>query len=97
MADWHPILSAVEGPTGTWRMVDSQGRAYGHIEIRRVMNGTDVRYKTVYRGEVIGWATSLRVACERVHNAFVRGHGPGGGPIADWGGLRDAAEDRRMP
>lgn len=92
MADWHPILSAVEGPTGTWCMVDAQGREYGRIEIRRVMNGTDVRYRAVYRGDVIGWATSLRLACERVHGAFVRAHGPGGGPIADWGGLtRDAA------
>lgn len=94
MPDWHPILCAVEGPTGTWRMVDAQGRAYGHIEIRRIMNGTDVRYKTVYRGEVIGWATSLRVACERVHGAFVRAHGPGGGPIADWGGRGDEGAPR---
>ncbi|MEU1971133.1 hypothetical protein ABZ477_05745 [Microbacterium sp. NPDC019599] len=85
MVDWHPILSAVEGPTGTWRMLDEQGRVYGSVEIRRIMNGTDVRYKAVYRGEVIGWSTSLKLACERIHGAYVRAHGPGGGPIADWG------------
>ena len=26
MGDWHPILAAVEGPTGVWRMIDPQGR-----------------------------------------------------------------------
>ena len=85
MSDWHPILSAVEGPTGTWRLVDPQGRQYGTVEIRRVMNGTDVRYRAVFRGEVIGWSTSLRIACERIHSAYVSTHGPNGGPIADWG------------
>ena len=88
MADWHPILCAHEGPAGTWRMIDAQGRTYGSIEIRRVMDGAEVRYKAVYRDVVIGWATSLRVACERVHAAYVKDHGPGGGPIADWGGRR---------
>ena len=83
--DWHPIMAAVEGPTGVWRMVDAYGRDYGVVEIRRVMNGADARYKTSWRGEVIGWATTLREACERVHQAYLRAHGPGGAPMADWG------------
>ena len=62
-----------------------QGLVYGSIEIRRVMNGTDVRYRASFRGEVIGWSTSLKLACEKVHQAFLRSHGPGGGPAADWG------------
>jgi hypothetical protein len=82
---WHPILAAVEGPTGTWRMLDSLGRPYGTIEIRRVMNGTDTRYRVSFRGEVIGWATTLQLACEQIHRAFLRAHGPSGGPIAGWG------------
>jgi hypothetical protein len=87
---WHPLLEAVEGPTGSWRMLDSMGKQYGSIEIRRVMNGTDIRYRATFRGEVIGWSTSLRFACEEVHRAFLRSHGPRGGPIAAWGS-RDAA------
>ena len=85
MEKWHPILAAVEGPTGTWRMLDGLGKQYGTIEIRRVMNDTDTRYRVTFRDEVIGWATTLRLACEQVHAAFLRAHGPGGGPIAGWG------------
>nr|WP_169582825.1 hypothetical protein [Microbacterium thalassium] len=89
VADWHPILAAVEGPTGVWRMVAPDGREYGRIELRRVTNGARVRYKTVWRGEVLGWAATLREACWRLHGAYLAAHGPSGGPVADWGG-RDA-------
>ena len=85
MENWHPILAAVEEPTGSWRMLDGLGKQYGTIEIRRVRNDTDTRYRVTFRGEVIGWATTLRLACEQVHAAFLRAHGPGGGPIAGWG------------
>jgi len=85
--DWHPILAAVEGPTGTWRMIAPDGSQYGTIEIRRVMNGDDVRYRVVRRGEVLGWATTLREACQRVHRVYIDAHGPRGGAVADWGEL----------
>jgi hypothetical protein len=85
LEQWHPILAAVEGPTGTWRLVDGLDKPYGTIEIRRVMNGTDTRYRVMFRGDVIGWAMTLRIACEQAHAAFLRAHGPGGGPIAGWG------------
>lgn len=83
--DRHPIMPAAEGPTGVWRMVDAPGRDYGLLEICRVMNGADTRCKTTWRGEVIGWAITLREACERVHQAYLRAHGPGGAPMAGWG------------
>lgn len=83
--EWHPILAAVEGPTGVWRMVDAAGRDYGRVEIRRVMNGAEPRYKVSRYGDVIGWATSLREACAQVHQAYLRAHGPSGEPMADWG------------
>lgn len=86
MDKWHPIMAAIEGPTGVWIMADPQGREYGRIEIRRVMGGAETRYKAIWRGEVIGWATSLKTACERVHAAYIAAHGPGGRPMADWGG-----------
>lgn len=82
---WNPILAAVEGPTGTWRLVDPSGDEYGVVEIRRVRNGTDVRYKATHRGEILGWSTTLRLACEQIHRAYLRAHGPGGGAVADWG------------
>ncbi|WP_137843873.1 hypothetical protein [Microbacterium sp. 2FI] len=82
---WHPLLAAVEGPTGTWRLVDTLGMEYGSVEIRRVMNGTEVRYRASWGGEVLGWASTLREACERVHAAYLQAHGPGGAPVADWG------------
>ena len=44
MSEWHPVLAAVEGPTGIWRMVDPHGHEYGRVEIRRVMNGDQTDY-----------------------------------------------------
>lgn len=80
---WHPILAAVERQPGTWDMIDPEGRRYGRIEIRRVADG--IRYRAEYDGELLGWASSLRIACEKVHGAFLRAHGPQGGAIAHWG------------
>lgn len=87
MGEWHPILAAVEGPTGTWRMIDPHGHEYGRVEIRRVMNGQQVAYKAIHAGHVIGWSHTLRVACLKVHMAFLSSLRPGGGPAADWGEL----------
>ncbi|MBW9094655.1 hypothetical protein JNB62_13240 [Microbacterium jejuense] len=87
MADWHPIMAAVEGPTGVWRMVDPAGLEYGLVELRRVAGGAEVRYKAAFDGELLGWSTTLREACARVHYAFIAAHGPGGAPKADWGEL----------
>lgn len=81
---WHPLLAAQEGPTGTWTLVDGFDRVYGTIEIRRVSD-EDVRYRVSFRGEVIGWSSTLRLGCERVHAEFLRNHGPNSGPIASWG------------
>jgi hypothetical protein len=81
---WHPLLAAEEGPTGTWSFVDAFDRTYDTIELRRV-SATDLRYRVCFRGEVIGWSTTLRLACERLHAEFLRNHGPSGGPIASWG------------
>ena len=74
-AEWHPILAAMERQPGTWEMIDPDGRVYGRIQIRRVADG--IRYRTEHQGELLGWATSLRVACEKVHGTYIRAHGPG--------------------
>ena len=78
MSDWHPILAAVEARPGLWRMVDPSGREYGTIELVRVQDAGQqvLRYKAVRDAEIIGWATTLRRACEGVHQAYLRDHGP---------------------
>ena len=61
-------------------MADPQGREYGTIDLVRVPmpNGPgEGRYKVMYGGEILGWATTLRLACERLHATYVRSHGPG--------------------
>ena len=79
---WHPILAATEPEPGCWRLVDSMGREYGTVTIVRVDG--EVRYRAEFGGRLLGWGTTLRGACERVHQAFVRSHGPG-----DWPGYPD--------
>jgi hypothetical protein len=49
-------------------------REYGTITIVRV-DGL-VRFRAEFRGEVLGYGTTLRGACERVHAAFIAAHGP---------------------
>ena len=82
LSDWHPILSAVESPVGVWVMVDPDGHVYGRVEIRRTREG--VRYRCEHAGRE-AWADTLKEGCMLVHRAFLRGHGPQGGPIASWG------------
>ncbi|MFI8593712.1 hypothetical protein ACIGCK_04690 [Microbacterium sp. NPDC078428] len=71
---WHPILVAEERTPAVWTLVDGLARDYATIELRRTPDGP--RYRVEYRGELIGWAVSLRVACERAHRAFLSDHGP---------------------
>jgi hypothetical protein len=54
------------------------------------MNGAETRYKAMRRGDVIGWAKTLREACERVHQAYLQAHGPG--PFAGYPDLRAGAQ-----
>jgi hypothetical protein len=79
---WHPILAATEPEPGCWRLIDSVGREYGAVTIVRVDG--EVRYRAEFAGRLLGWGTTLRGACECVHQAFVRSHGP-----AEWAGYPD--------
>lgn len=60
-------------------MPDPLGKEYGRIELRRVDDG-ELRYKVTFGGEVIGWAGSLKYACERLNHHWIRAQGPQGGP-----------------
>lgn len=62
------MLMLTEREPGMWSMQSELDYApFGGIAIRRV--GDEVRYKVVLGSEVIGWATSLRVAAERLWRA----------------------------
>ena len=80
---WHPLLELQEPTPGRWELNDYIGRPYGTIEIRRTPGG--VRYRCEHQGDLIGWASTLRLAAERVHQTFLRTHGPQGGSISDHG------------
>ncbi|KJL37032.1 hypothetical protein RR49_01144 [Microbacterium ginsengisoli] len=85
MSEWHPILAAVETSPAVWELRAPDGKPYGRVELRRTVDGP--RYRCEHRGELLGWATTLRLGCERVHQAYVRGHGPAGGAVAAWPGM----------
>ncbi|MET0887798.1 MAG: hypothetical protein ABWX92_15260 [Mycetocola sp.] len=71
---WHPILAATEPEPGIWVLIDAQDHAYGRVAVVRVDGA--VRFRAEFRGELLGYGTTLRGACERVHYAFIRSHGP---------------------
>lgn len=80
---WHAIMAAQERDPGIWVMVDELGWEYGHIAILR-RHGA-VCYRTRFRTEdnqivLLGYATSLRSACEKVHQTFLASH-TSSGPI----------------
>jgi hypothetical protein len=80
---WHPVLVAQEGPAGKWRMMGAGGDLAGTIEVRR-RNG-DVVYRVEHRGELVGWANSLKLASYKLYLAIIEEGRPGGAPKADWG------------
>ncbi len=84
MAEWHPIMAAVEGPPGVWRMVDPQGREYGRVEIRCVDGGRRIAYRGERGAGILGWASSLRLACVTVHGDMLASLAPAGGAVAGW-------------
>lgn len=75
--DWHPILNLAEPEPGRWILLDAYENPQAEIELRRTEAG--LRYRVTREGKVLGWATSLRVATEHAHQAYVTSLGPGGG------------------
>lgn len=74
---WHPLLLARESPPAHWSMLDSWDRVVGTIDLCRTADG--LRYRVEHRGELIGWATSLKIASERLHRVIISAAAPGGG------------------
>lgn len=71
---WHPILAAVETEFGVWVLSDEYERAYGRVRIVR-LDGQP-RYRAEFRGELLGYGSTLRSSCARVHQAWIRARGP---------------------
>jgi len=72
---WHPILAAHEPTAGRWELRDQYDRCYGVVIILR--RGDEVGYRAESgTGELIGYFTTLRAACQEVHLRFIRSHGP---------------------
>jgi hypothetical protein len=70
-SEWHPIFLTDEVTAGVWEMKHATTYGpFGRVELRRV-NGNLLRYKVTLGNEVIGWAGSLQVACERLYVAWV--------------------------
>lgn len=67
-SQWHPIFLTTEISPGVWVMKYAhEVEGFGRIELRRV--GDQLRYKVTLQGELVGWATSLQVACEGLYVA----------------------------
>ncbi len=75
---WHPLLAAVEPEPGVWVLIDTLQKPYGVVTIVRVDG--HVRFRAEHVGNLLGYATTLRAAVERVHSAELRSLLPGGGP-----------------
>lgn len=68
---WHPIFLTEEPTPGVWTMKHpTEDAPFGKIELRRVDGG--LRYKVQLYGKVIGWATELSTATERLWEAYTR-------------------------
>lgn len=61
-----------------WRMVDPQGREYGTIEIRRVNNGAEIRYRCTFAVR----SSDGRAPCARARTESTRLSSPHTAPEA---------------
>ncbi|WP_344013842.1 hypothetical protein [Microbacterium natoriense] len=81
-SEWHPIFLTTEISPGVWEMQNQTDYApFGKIELRRIDERT-ARYRVTLSGGVIGWSTTLQVACERLYEARLeqRRRAVGGAP-----------------
>lgn len=70
-------MLARENRPAYWVLLDPRREVAGTIELRRTEDGP--RYRVEHRGVLIGWATSLKVATERLHRRIIQEGVPGGG------------------
>jgi len=90
LADWHPILSAIEVAAGEWWMPDPLGRPYAVVRLVEVNGERGYRVVT-YAPEsgdraLVGYFGTLRAATKGANQWFVSNQGHKGPPHAGWGG-----------
>lgn len=66
---WHPQLLARETSPAHWVMLNARDDVAGATELRRTDDGP--RYRVEALGELLGWATSLKTATERLHRVII--------------------------
>ncbi len=75
MADWHPIMAAVEVEPAVWVMFAQYQRPYGVI--RLVKRGNEIGYRAdtwaeqLERREVVGYFRTLRAAAMAIHQRYL--------------------------
>jgi len=87
VADWHPILNAVESRVGTWTMVGPLDAPYAVVTTVRRGGELGYRVTTYPDGEdavVIGYFRTFRAGCKAAHSWFTSTRGPSGRPHAGW-------------
>lgn len=88
MADWHPILSAIEVAAGEWWMPDPLGRPYAVVRLVKVNGECGYRVVT-YAPEsgdrkLIGYFGNLRAATMGANRHYVSHVAPASLPNPGW-------------
>ncbi len=76
-ASWHPMLAAIEGPPGVWRMT-AQFEHYGWVRIVRIRDQVGYRAE-LEDGLLLAHFTSLRAGASALHAHFLAEHSRAGG------------------
>ena len=88
MANWHPIINALEGPVGTKTIIGPLDKPYEVVPT--VRHGTEVGNKVVtprdsdLEPKVVGYFRTLRAAGKAPHSWFTSTSWPTGIPAAGW-------------
>jgi len=92
LADWHPILNAIEVAAGEWLMPDPLGEPYAVVRLVEV--GGERGYRVVsYAPEsadrtLIGYYGNLRAATRGANLWYVQACGWNGVPFIGWTGAQ---------
>jgi hypothetical protein len=92
LADWHPILNAIEIAAGEWLMLDPLGKPYAVVRLVEVHGERGYRVVT-YELEsadrkLIGYYGNLRAATFGANHWYTRSLGWSGPPFIGWKGAQ---------
>ena len=85
---WHPVLATIEGPRGSFALLDGEGHPVAEIVL--VRRGSEYGYRAgvLSRADedtvVVGYFTALLPAVKAAHVRVVSSYAHQGGPIAHW-------------